>query len=154
MYLWHCSICFEINNIKYRNSSYVISKVSFSSEAMWPEVNFLWDSQEEVPVQIFLWFEPLPLSLLPPSQTKESIIWDIQYILSELRAAVQTHLLFVLLRLIWDENTKSHQKPTWNTNFSLTGRMLIWAHIHNSHRWEPIRRLIAKFSHFLVAIFI
>ena len=34
-------LCFEINNIKYRNSSYIISKFSFSLEAMWPEVNFL-----------------------------------------------------------------------------------------------------------------
>ena len=38
---WLNCLCFEINNIKYKNSSYIISKVSFSSEAMGPEVNFL-----------------------------------------------------------------------------------------------------------------
>lgn len=35
---------FEVNNVKYNNSSYVISKVSFSSEVMWRKVNFLGDS--------------------------------------------------------------------------------------------------------------
>lgn len=47
--LWKCLcgisfLSFEINNSKYRNSSYIISKVSFRSEVTWPEVNFLWDS--------------------------------------------------------------------------------------------------------------
>lgn len=37
-------LSFEINKRKHRNSSSVISKVSFRSEVMQPEVNFLWDS--------------------------------------------------------------------------------------------------------------
>ena len=34
-------LCFEINNIKYKNLTYIISKGSFSSEDVHPEVNFL-----------------------------------------------------------------------------------------------------------------
>lgn len=34
-------LCFEINNIKYKNLTHIISKGSFSSEDVQPEVNFL-----------------------------------------------------------------------------------------------------------------
>lgn len=49
---WLNFLGFEINNVKHRASSHVISKVSFSSGATWPEVNFLCESREEVPVHL------------------------------------------------------------------------------------------------------
>ena len=111
-------LCFEINNIKYKNASYIISKGSFSSQVMGPEINFLWDFLRESSCSSYsdpavIWDYPfIPSSSIPDQRI---YYWDIQYILSGLRAAVQTHVLFALLQLIWDWKTRSHQTPVRKT---------------------------------------
>lgn len=124
---WLTCLCFEINSIKHRTSSYIISEASFGSDAMWPEVNSLRDSQEKSSCSSHLclsgiWDYPFIPSASVPDQ--RSNYWEVQYMLSDPRTAVPAHVLFVLLQLIWDWNVRSHPTPTQNTDFPLTGRRM------------------------------